>query len=214
MDIESSGLNERAGHLLEVALVATDDELKELAAISTLCRPVGIDVDDIQMDDVVREMHTKSGLLEELRASASRRYEAQAVLHAFLQQVESMCPPVEVREGEEPKPPFKDVPLAGNTIAFDRRWTREHMSTIEGMFSHRSIDVSSITELAKRWAPAIYTARPGLGPDGKPVSEHRALPDIRASIETLRYYRKTGFIGWVMPVDVEVLSPTPDEGSQ
>lgn len=183
VDTETTGLNERAGHLLEVALVVTDDDLVERGAISVLCRPVGVEIDDLQMDDYVRQMHTKSGLLDELRACTTRRYEAQAILHAFLQQTAS---------AEE----LKKTPLGGSTVGFDRAWLREHMPSLEAMFSHRSIDVSSLNELAKRWQPEVYEKRPGKRLlDGTPDAEHRALADIRLSIDTLRYYRGLQFVG-------------------
>lgn len=183
VDTETTGLDERYGHLLEVAVVVTDDDLKESARMSTLTLPVGVSVDDLKMDEVVRAMHTRSGLLDALRESTVRRYEAQANLHAFFQQAATL---------EE----LKKTPLAGSTIGFDRSWLHEHMPTIEGLFSYRSIDVSSINELASRWRPSIFEGRPGeRDAQGKTISAHRAMPDILASIETLRYYRSVGFVG-------------------
>lgn len=91
-------------------------------------------------------------------------------------------------------PALTQTPLAGSTVSFDRSWLREHFPELERLFSHRSIDVSSLTELAKRWAPEVYKGRPGAGlsQDDKP---HRALADARESINTLRYYRAAGFVG-------------------
>jgi len=88
----------------------------------------------------------------------------------------------------------KGIPLGGNTVHFDKRWMIVHMDDLEALFSHRIVDVSSFTEMAKRIAKPVYNKRPGLGPDGKPLPTHRALPDIRSSIATLLYYEDAGFL--------------------
>jgi oligoribonuclease (3'-5' exoribonuclease) len=87
-------------------------------------------------------------------------------------------------------PAVSQTPLAGSTIAFDRSFLRAHMESLHSKFHYRSIDASSLTELAKRWSPAVYEARPKKD-DG---AAHRALPDIRESIEYLRYFKAAGFI--------------------
>lgn len=170
VDIETTGLDERKGNILEVAMVITDDNLNEQAFKQIV---IGHQVIS-EMDTVVFEMHTKNGLLKELPEGCApqsvERYMIEYLFHL------------------QPVKEYRNVPLAGSTVGFDRRWLRHHMNGLEGMFSHRSIDVSSITELAKRWAPAIYEGRP------KSTEMHRALPDARGSIELLRYYRDKGFI--------------------
>jgi oligoribonuclease len=179
-DVESSSLDERTGHLLEVALVVTDDDLNEVAATSIVVRPVGIDVDAIEMDDVVREMHSKNGLLDELRANGGlRRHEAELALVAFVEGVFKDVPTYALSQ----------TPLAGSNVGFDRRWLRAHAPALEELFSYRSIDVSSLTELAERWTLEIYSLRPKAG------EAHRALADVRESIACLKYYRDVGFIG-------------------
>ena len=85
--------------------------------------------------------------------------------------------------------PAYDVPLAGSTVGFDRRWLKRHLPSVEGLVSYRALDVSTITESAKRWAPDIYAGRP------KKASAHRALADVRESIAYLSYYLDTGFLG-------------------
>jgi oligoribonuclease (3'-5' exoribonuclease) len=254
VDTETSGLNERQGALLEVALIVTDDDLNELSHISTVVRPV-VSAVELQMDDVVKTMHTRNGLLAELAAgNGMRLYEAEEMLIAYLTAACDKCdgsgwvvrqsgfdPPerdgcpnccngksgklggmVELdycvnckkKRAEHisalinrdycpgsPPPGFESArwspkqvtrisqtPLAGSTVGFDCRWLREHMPKLEALFSYRSVDVSSFTEMAKRWAPEIYKARPKAG------AAHRALADVRESIAYLKYYRNTGFV--------------------
>jgi oligoribonuclease (3'-5' exoribonuclease) len=180
-DIESTGLDENKGHLLEVALVATDDDLNERTFTSVVVRPVGISIGAVEMPLVVREMHEKSGLLKDVADEnvAMRLYEGEQFLVDWLAstfgRIEDLL----------------QVPLAGSTIGFDRRWLSIHMPNVQKRFNHRSIDVSSFTELASRWAPSVYANRPK---QEKGVA-HRALEDVRNSIEYLRYYRQSGFIG-------------------
>lgn len=232
-DIESTGLDEQTGHLLEVSLVITDDELNEVAATQSLVRPVGINAADAITDDYVREMHTKNGLLDALAqveaAGTHHRYVVEDALIEMVRGVFVGVPDVETRrcanckkydkehyqvsdvlacpqQGDPtltqkqtafaPKmeSALKYTPLAGSTVAFDRRWLRKHMPKLEALFSYRSIDVSSITELASRWAKQIYENRPG-AEKTKEERAHRALDDIRESINILRYYRRVGFIG-------------------
>ncbi len=185
-DVETTGLFERDGHLLEVALVVTDDELVEQGHFSVVVQPVGTKIDAMvaNMDLVVREMHTANGLIADLRAGGGmRRYEAE---NHFIKWVKG--PNTSSEQETASLGALAKTPLAGSTIGFDRRWLREHMPKLEALFSYRSIDVSSITELAKRWAPAIYEGRPKAG------KAHRALADVRESIAYLKYYSNVGFI--------------------
>ena len=232
-DVETTGLDERDAHahLLEVALVVTDDDLNEVAHDSTLVQ-VG---DALQLDalieklhPVVREMHEKNGLFAELRAGGGLvREVAEERLIAFAQDavpglvdldVCANCKKKQLEhapamiggqgteflaswctDGSSKSFRAKQVsllsqtPLAGSTIGFDRRWLRAHMPALEGLFLYRSIDVSSINELAKRWAPALYEARP----KNEQGAAHRALADVRESISYLKYFREAGFIGSV-----------------
>lgn len=237
VDVETTGLEERAGHLLEVALVVTDDELREVGFITLIIKPEG----DWQalMDDYVRAMHTKNELLLAVESIGRPRAEVESKLVAFVQQVFVDVPGVPTHKCEKcgknekehfgrgapfenipknfcdasppwgnqgvefiedpqfaPKmdPALKHTPFAGSTVGFDRRWLHEHVPALEKLLSYRSIDVSSITELARRWAPAIYDGRPGAKLT-KEEQPHRALEDVRESIAYLRYYRARGFIG-------------------
>lgn len=231
-DIESTGFDERECHLLEVALVVTDDDLREQAATSVVLLPVGISVDEMveKMDPYVRAMHTKNGLLDDVRRLGMRRYEGEDALVRFLHATFASVPDVALdkcvscgkREAEHvaagppneealkvlwcpgpasgkswlPKmiPALSQTPFAGSTVSFDRRWLRAHMPTLEALVSYRSIDVSSLTELARRWSPEAYAGRPGAG-KAKEDLAHRALADVRESIAYLRYYRERNFVG-------------------
>lgn len=179
-DIESSSLDEREGHLLEVAFVVTDDELRERAATSVVVKPLGIDVSQLTLPLVVREMHEKSGLLADLeRDTALARDAAASTLTSWLAQTFGHIEDL------------RKIPLAGSTIAFDRRWLRAQMPSVEALFSYRSIDVSALTELALRWSPAVHNDRPKKDAG----VAHRALEDARQSAQILRYYRERGFVG-------------------
>lgn len=178
-DVESTGLDECEGYLLEVALVVTDDELRERAATSVVIDP-DCSIDDLGMPLVVREMHEKSGLLADIAAGKSVLLDqAQMKLISWLLDTFGRIEDL------------RGVPLAGSTVGFDRRWLRHNMASLEALFSHRSIDVSSLVELAQRWAPAVHGNRPK---QDKSVA-HRALDDVRTSVEYLRYFRAAGFVG-------------------
>ena len=179
VDTETTGLIPEKGHLLEVALVVTDDDLHEIAHTSIVLRPVMAgDLTQSDMDPVVWTMHTENGLLDAVKKSGARRHEAEAQLIEF------------VNAFRKNPSTLSKIPFAGSTVGFDRAWLRVHMPTFESMLSYRSIYVSSITELAKRWAPAVYEGRPKAGQK----AAHRALADVYESIEYLRYYRRVGFI--------------------
>ena len=173
IDVETTGIDERTGSLLEVALVLTGDDLEEKASTRVVIDPPRGDWSG-QMSELVREMHTKNGLIEEVKASNLTLREA--VTHFLDWGGIYVC---------------NDIPLAGCNVSFDRRWIRHHMPEVEKLFHYRSVDVSSITELAKRWAPTIYEGRP------RSTDGHRALSDALGAINLLRYYRRTGFVGGV-----------------
>ena len=124
------------------------------------------------MPDVVRRMHTASGLLDELDAGLSL---AEAQTRA-LDYVRTQVP--------EPR----KAPLAGNSVGTDRAFLARDMPELEGHLHYRVVDVSSIKELVRRWYPRAYFASPAKG------GVHRALADIRESIEELRYYRAAVFV--------------------
>jgi oligoribonuclease len=172
MDLEMTGLDPSRDVIVEIATLATDDELNILAEGPDLV----IHADDAilaGMEDIVKDMHERSGLLPMIRASQITEGEAE---HATLEFMKEFA--------REPM----TIPLCGNSIGTDRRFLLSRMPSIEEWLHYRSIDVSTIKELAKRWYPEILAGAP------KKHGRHRAMDDIRASVEELRYYRKTLFI--------------------
>jgi oligoribonuclease len=166
-----TGLDLRTDALVEVAALVTDFELNVLGdGVDIVIKPPAAAVD--QMPDVVREMHTSSGLLAELVTGVSLDEAEQQVLAYVREHV--------------PEP--RKAPLAGNTVATDRAFLGRDMTALEGWLHYRIIDVSSIKELSRRWYPRAYYAAP------KKSGGHRALADIRESIEELRYYRAAVFV--------------------
>ena len=171
IDCEMTGLDLRADALIEVAALVTDFDLNVLGdGIDIVVKPPAEAMD--QMVDFVRDMHVSSGLLEELDSGTTLE-DAQAQVMAYVQ---ANCP-----EGSRP-------PLAGNTVATDRAFLARDMPELEQFLHYRIVDVSSIKELSRRWFPRAYYNAPAKS------GNHRALADIRESIEELRYYRETVFV--------------------
>ncbi len=167
-----TGLDLVKDSLIEVAALVTDPDLNILGE--------GVDVvihaDDAALDgmfDVVREMHDKSGLTEEVRASAVTVAQAEDMIMSYLTQ-------------HVPDP--RTAPLCGNSIATDRGFLARDMPRLDAHLHYRMIDVSSLKELARRWFPRVFYAKPEKG------LAHRALADIRESIRELEYYRRTLFV--------------------
>ncbi|MCU1503960.1 MAG: orn [Ilumatobacteraceae bacterium] len=180
MDLEMTGLDPIRNVIVEIATIITDDDLEIVAEGPDLV--VHQDDDALAlMEPVVFEMHTKSGLLPAIRSSAVSLADAGAQTMAFL--AEHVTAP-------------RTVPLCGNSIGTDRRFLAAHLPEIEDYLHYRSVDVSSIKELARRWYPDFNRGRP------HKHGNHRALDDIRESIEELRWYRERLF--------VRELAPLPD----
>jgi oligoribonuclease len=171
IDCEMTGLSLGADALIEVAALVTDFDLNVLGeGVDVVVRPPQAALD--QMDDFVRNMHTVSGLLDELDNGVSMEEAEQQVL-AYIRE--------QCGEGSRP-------PLAGNTVATDRAFLARDMPTLEAFLHYRIVDVSSIKELARRWYPRAYFNAPAKS------GNHRALADIQESIEELRYYRSAVFV--------------------
>ncbi len=171
IDCEMTGLDLRDDALIEVAALVTDFDLSVLGeGIEVVVRPP--DAALRQMDDFVRSMHLTSGLLDRLADGVT----LQAAEQAVLGYVREHC-----ADGSRP-------PLAGNTVATDRAFLARDMPTLEAFLHYRIVDVSSIKELARRWYPRVYFSSP------PKHGNHRALADIRESIEELRYYRAAVFV--------------------
>jgi oligoribonuclease len=171
IDCEMTGLDLINDALIEVAALVTDFELNVLGeGVDIVIKPPAAAVE--QMDPFVRDMHTTSGLLDELDSGVTLDEAEQRVLDY----IKEHCP-----DGSRP-------PLAGNTIGTDRMFIARDMHELEKFLHYRVVDVSSIKELARRWYPRTYfNAPPKRG-------NHRALADIQESIEELRYYRAAVFV--------------------
>jgi oligoribonuclease len=172
IDCEMTGLDLGKDALIEVAALVTGPDLNVLGEGIDLV----IHADDAALDampEVVREMHAKSGLTDEVRRSAVTMAEAEEAVLAYIKQF-------------VPNP--RSAPLCGNSIATDRGFLARDMPALDDFLHYRMIDVSSIKELARRWYPRVYFGQPQKG------LAHRALADIRESIRELEYYRRTVFV--------------------
>ncbi|MFV9635736.1 MULTISPECIES: oligoribonuclease [Mycobacterium] len=172
IDCEMTGLDLKTDRLIEIAVLVTDADLNILGD--------GIDVvihtDDealASMIPVVTEMHTRSGLIDEVKASTVTVPEAEELVLDYIR--------THVKQA-------KTAPLAGNSIATDRGFIARDMPKLDDYLHYRMIDVSSIKELCRRWYPRIYFGQPEKG------LAHRALADIHESIRELQYYRRTAFV--------------------
>ena len=167
LDLEMTGLDLDRHVIVEIAALVTDDDLE----------PVDDGIDLIvhqppsalaEMDDFVRKMHTKSGLLPEIEASTLSLADAGAQVLEYVRG--------HVAEGSSP--------LCGNSIGVDRRFLDRQLPELDRYLHYRSIDVSSFKELCRRWYPVVYKGRPGK------TETHRALADVQESIAEMKYYRE------------------------
>ena len=170
MDLEMTGLDPASHLIVEIATIVTDDELLIVAEGPDLVLSVP-ESHLSAMDEVVTRMHTRSGLLDAVRSSEVSLEDAGRLTLEFL------------RQHMEPG----KIPLCGNSIGTDRRFLAAHLPEVEDFFHYRSVDVSTIKELARRWYPSVVSGAP------TKKGGHRALDDIRESIEELRYYRSHMF---------------------
>ncbi|MGV9788978.1 oligoribonuclease [Streptomyces sp. NPDC004673] len=171
IDCEMTGLSLSDDALIEVAALVTDSELNVLGeGVDIVIRPPDSALET--MPEVVRQMHTASGLLEEL-AGGTTLADAEEQVLAYIR--------------EHVKEPGK-APLCGNSVGTDRGFLLRDMPTLESHLHYRIVDVSSIKELARRWYPRAYFNSP------EKNGNHRALADIRESIAELRYYREAVFV--------------------
>jgi oligoribonuclease len=167
MDLEMTGLDPTRHRIVEIATLLTDDQLTVVAEGPDLviaARPEDL----AAMDEVVRRMHTKSGLLAAVEDSKVTLADATVRTLEFLR---------------SHIPEAGSVPLCGNSIGTDRRFLAAQMPDVEAFLHYRSVDVSTVKELARRWYPAVFAAAP------KKAGGHRALDDIQESVAELRYYR-------------------------
>lgn len=166
IDLEMTGLDPDTDHIIEIATIVTDAELNTLEEGPVLAIHQSAAVLDA-LDDWNREHHGASGLLDRVRASTLTAADAEAQTLDFLRRY--------VPEGASP--------ICGNSICQDRRFLVREMPELERYFHYRNLDVSTLKELARRWAPEVYA---GVVKQGR----HLALDDIRDSIAELRHYRE------------------------
>jgi oligoribonuclease len=186
IDLEMTGLDTVKHTIVEIAVLVTDSELELVDE--------GIDLivhaspeDLAQMDDFVRKMHTKSGLLSAIEASTLSLADAGKQVIEYL--------------GTQLPGP-ETAPLCGNSIGVDRRFLDRYLPEVDQYLHYRSIDVSSFKELCRRWYPSVYKQRPDK------QETHRALDDIRESIEEMRFYRAN------MLLPPEPGAPSPEAASE
>lgn len=170
-DLETTSLDPSAGRILEVGLIATTDDLTEVWRTSLLCRFDLASLDGNGVSAAAREMHAASGLWNDCADALRDMPEVAEQLVAELRSRDLV-----------------GLPMCGSTIGFDRSFLKAQMPALAACFHYRSIDVSTLTELARRWYPMVYSNRPGANESKRP---HRALQDLEVSIALLKYYRKT-----------------------
>lgn len=186
MDLEMTGLDPAVDVIVEIATIITDDDLKIVAEGPDLVIHQSVEI-LARMDPFVVEMHTKSGLLTAINASTITLENAGQQTLEFIKQHVS-----------DPR----SVPLCGNSIGTDRRFLAKYLPDIENYLHYRSVDVSSIKELAKRWYPKIgldRTSKNGI---------HRALDDVKESLRELSFYRDHLFVPPPTSIDATASSQT------
>jgi len=166
IDLEMTGLKPEADRIIEVALVITDHALETVAQAPVFV----VHQDDAAldaMDSWNKSTHARSGLIDKVKASTMTEADVELAALAFLRE----------------HVPAKASPMCGNTICQDRRFLARFMPALEDWFHYRSVDVSTLKELVRRWKPELMK---GIPKEGK----HEALADILESIAELRYYRE------------------------
>ncbi|GAA4365823.1 oligoribonuclease [Agromyces bauzanensis] len=181
IDCEMTGLDLEVDELVEIAVVITDYDLNPVdAGLSIVIKPDASALES--MGEFVRAMHTESGLIEEIPNGVSVAEAEYEVLEYVLKHV----------------PDEQRAPIAGNSIGTDRAFLAKFMPRLDGHLHYRSVDVSSIKELAKRWYPRAYFNSPAKN------GGHRALADILESIRELQYYRRAVFVAEPGPSSQEL----------
>jgi len=166
IDLEMTGLDPKTDSIIEIATVVTDSELNIVAEGPVIAIQTPQEKLDA-MDEWNQKHHGSSGLIERIQNSTVSMAEAEQQTLDFLAQY--------VHKGKSP--------MCGNSICQDRRFMVEEMPTLEAFFHYRNLDVSTLKELARRWAPEVYSGHEKKG-------AHLALDDILESIDELKYYRQ------------------------
>ena len=194
-DLETTGVGD-GDIILEVAVIITDCNLVQMKAFHSLvidCNPKSLHPDDAKKphhprgshpDIACWRQHFDSGLVDELIAQSDKEWSNFPTVETVQEDVVDFLSSVWSEDGDYTRPP-----LCGLSVHFDRRFLRRYMPKVHNMLDHRNIDVSSIRELQKRWRPEMMESMP------KRIGAHRAMSDLRESIELLRALYNTGFIG-------------------
>jgi oligoribonuclease len=186
IDLEMTGLDTVRHTIVEIAVLITDSELELVDdGIDLIVHAPAEAL--AEMDDFVTKMHTKSGLLPAIQSSTLSLEDAGKETIAYL---------------EERLPGPGTTPLCGNSIGVDRRFLDRYLPEVDQYLHYRSVDVSSFKELCRRWYPSVYKRRPDK------AETHRALDDIRESIEELRFYRAN----MLLPPEAAAPAPSDDTG--
>lgn len=168
VDIETTGLRHTRDEILELGLTITDSQLKPIASNSwTIKQYEGWEK---EVEPFIADMHTSSGLVKEVETAFLNKTQVEGAALSFLRPY-----------------PRGVIPMAGSSVQFDRKFLSYQMPDLEEWFHYRNVDVSTIKELVKRWAPEVAEKLP------EGTKAHRALPDIFDSIEELKYYRAHAF---------------------
>jgi oligoribonuclease len=190
LDFETTGFDEDRDVLLEVTMIITDNELNELDGFTSLI--VDVDPDRLIEDGSLRTKddqipcwgkHWETGLIDELKAAC----DADALLPTLGEVQENLISLLNAHGVYEGMEMNLRPPLCGSTIGFDRRFLRKHMPNVNRLLHYRSVDVSTIRELQKRWRPDL--------PSPPKAEAHRTEQDVRESIGYLKNFRDSGFIG-------------------
>ncbi|MDN3238886.1 oligoribonuclease [Glycomyces tritici] len=188
VDCEMTGLDPETEALIEIAVLVTEPDLTPLDTgldIVIACDETTL----ANMGAFVADMHAKSGLTDEVRASPVSLAEAEDTVLEYIKQH---------------VPEARTAPLCGNSIATDRTFITKYMPRLDDHLHYRMIDVSSIKELARRWYPRVYYNQPPKG------LAHRALADILESVQELEYYRRTVFVPLPGPSSDEAKAAAAD----
>ena len=190
IDCEMTGLDLSVDRLIEIAVLVTDADLNILGdGLDVVIKAPDEALDN--MIPVVTDMHTRSGLINEVRASTVDLATAEEMVLDYIRGHVKAA---------------KTAPLAGNSIATDRGFIARDMGKLDDFLHYRMIDVSSIKELCRRWYPRIYFGQPEKG------LAHRALADIHESIRELKYYRRTAFVAPPGPSTSDIASIAAELG--
>ncbi len=192
LDIETTGLQPEHDFILEVGLVITDAYLQPLDRVNVVITEYFMPFQRLfaLADPYVQSMHEKSGLWETIR-NAENDHDQKLGMKNSIFTAEYAVRTLMQKYFTDPVEGYQAPPMCGSSVHFDRAFLAVSGRGINSLFGYRNIDVSTVKELAERWAPDVFATRPGQNDEDK---AHRVIPDILASIDELRHYRDSDFI--------------------